>query len=244
MSIGYLRASMRKFSSSNDSILRFLRDNKAIVGSTVHKGTLYELTVERELRRKLLMQDLDVVGGSNDGGVDLTCKWPVSLIYQNCIAKSAITEPKLPLKGSRINGKLIRPLINHMDNGPLSALTMDALVQCKAFTSKISPKEIREMAGTFLSIFPNKRKSDALGLAIMCSPHLLTPSSIKLIDQLTVPFLYLRIETLQLINSEEYDILNSGQLRGYMANQVLKQYLVGTGFEEWMNFELYNEILI
>lgn len=237
------RTFLRRLSGGDNAILKFLRENRAIEGTTVHKGTLYELTVERELRRKLLMQELEVVGGANDGGVDLTGKWPLGSIYRNCINKSVITEPKLPLKGSRINGKLIKPLINRLQTDPEeSRLTIDAVVQCKAFTSKISPKEIRELAGTFLSLYPTKQKSDSLGLAIMCSPHLLTTSSIKLIDQLNIPFIYLRIETLQPTDSEEYDLSNSGHLQGYMVNQVLKHYLSRTGFEEWMKFELYNEI--
>ncbi|KAL3234819.1 Required for respiratory growth protein 7, mitochondrial [Nakaseomyces bracarensis] len=233
--------SVRRLSSCSDDILRFIRDNRAISGSTVHKGTLYELTVERELRRKLLMEQLNVVGGANDGGVDLTCKWPVGSIYKRCLARTVISGPSLPMKGARLNGRLIRPLINQVagTTSP-SALTIDGVVQCKAFTGKISPKEIRELAGTFLSLYPN-RKSDGSGVAIMCSPHLLTPSSIKLIDQLSIPFLYLRIDTLRMLNSEDYDINNSGNLLGHMSNQVLKHYLAGTGFEEWMKFELYNE---
>lgn len=226
----------------NSDILKFVASNTLISDSAVYKGKLYELTVQRELYNKLRIGQLDVVGGAHDGGVDIKALWSLFPIFQGALDAGVIKEPSLPLKGTRINNTLVKPLVNQYDIKNKIAPSIEVLVQCKAYVSKISPKEIRELAGTYLSLTA-KNKASLSTIPIMCSPQLPTSSSLKLLEKLNIPFLYLRINTLRHGSLNDFELTNTGQLMGYLMNPILKGYLEGSGFEEWMKFELYNNAM-
>ncbi|CCC68167.1 hypothetical protein NCAS_0B00830 [Naumovozyma castellii] len=221
----------------NDTLRNFIDQNRLISKSTVFQGNLYEFTVLRELDEKLGMINLSKVGGAHDGGRDIKGMWPIFQLYEEKISNGNATSnlENIP-KRTRVNGSLLKPLIHkyneHATDTILPALKV--LIQCKALsTTKVSPKELRELIGTFSSMVDSKHKNTTI--AMMCSPHLLTKDGLTLINNIKMPLIYTRIEMLRPIGDNIYDIENSGKLINYYENEYAEQLLQGFGIKNWIN---------
>ncbi|CCD24875.1 Rrg7p NDAI_0E00590 [Naumovozyma dairenensis CBS 421] len=227
----------------NDSIISFIRNNAAISQSTVFQGTLYELTVLRELAEKLGMTSLEKVGGAHDGGVDIKGTWPISNLYKKLEAITHISDELSTIpKRSKVNGRVFRPLIHRINDDILLGkqfAPLKVLVQAKAFrTTKVSPKELRELVGTFSSMVPDTKRNSTI--ILMCSPHMLTKDSLNLINNVKLPLIYLRIEMLRSLNDGSYDIEKSGTLLNYYENEYASKLLEGLSIQRWLTLKLYD----
>ncbi|SMN20516.1 similar to Saccharomyces cerevisiae YOR305W RRG7 Protein of unknown function [Maudiozyma saulgeensis] len=225
---------------TNAAIERYVSLNKHTTGSTVFQGTLYENIAMREMSQKLGMINLERVGGAHDGGVDVTGDWSVVPIYKKMERVLGPYRDKIP-KRCTVNGARLTPIASKIESGS-EILPLRALVQCKAFTSsKVTPKELRELVGTFGSLVTNSNRDKTV--VIMCSPHLLTKDSLKLINGLRIPLIYLRIEMLQFLQGQEkYDFENSGKLINYFENEYAMRLLQGCRIDEWVKYDIYNKI--
>lgn len=227
---------------SNQAIGRFISLNKHTIGSTVFQGTLYESVLMREISQKLCMTNLERIGGAHDGGVDIVGTWPVNKIYDATTALLGASDIEIP-KRSTVNGTRLIPLINKFrENDQVDPLKV--LVQCKAFkASKVTPKELRELVGTFTSMVPNSEKDKTI--IMMCSPHLLTKDGLKLINNIRLPLIYLRVELLRYIDDQnKFDIENSGKLLNYFENEYATKLLLGCRISEWFKLSMYNNKIL
>lgn len=225
-----------------DGILtNFVNQNQNIVNSTVFQGTLYEYTVMRELHGKLFMDNVNKVGGAHDGGVDITSTWNINKIHkrvENVMDLSKLyPRDKIPKK-IKLHSGTVNPLIHKIAND--ENINLDVLVQCKAFNkSKVTPREFRELIGTFNSMVPrSKWKSSVM---IMSSPHLLTPDGLKLINSLDISLIYLRIGQLTKNSDNSFDLANSGKLLNYYENETANRLLLGCGINECLKLGLCND---
>ena len=112
-------------------------------------------------------------------------------------------------------------------------------MQCKAFNkSKVTPKEFRELIGTFNSMVPRRKwKSSVM---IMCSPHLLTPDGLKLINNINISLIYLRIGQLNKKSDDSFDLVQGGKLLNYYENDTANKLLLGCGINECLKLGLNN----
>ncbi|CAR28808.1 ZYRO0F12430p [Zygosaccharomyces rouxii] len=229
-----LRPIIWKRPSSNDAILQFIRQNQEISQSSVFQGTLYEHTVMRELSGKLSMNQLQKIGGSHDRGVDIRGQWPLDFVFGQ--VTKVVPLDAVP-KRCKIHGTTLKPLRCKIEENDGKLDPLKALVQCKAFSgSKVSPREFRELVGTFASIVPDSQRNRSV--ILMCSPNLLTKEGLSLINTVKVPLIYLRIEMLQRIG-DNYDVDNSGRLLNYYENDYAAALLQGCGIKEWLKLSLY-----
>lgn len=220
--------------SSNGAILQFIRNNPEISHSTVFQGTLYEHTVMRELGEKLHMIELQRIGGSNDRGIDIRGRWPLDFVFDR--VRRVVSLEEVP-KRDKIHGSALKPLRRKLDEKRGQLEPLKVLVQCKAFNAlKVSPKEFRELVGTFASNVPDTQRNSTV--IMMCSPNLLTKEGLNLINTVKLPLVYLRIEMLKRI-SDGYDLPNSGRLLNYYENDYAAALLQGCGIKEWLNLSLY-----
>lgn len=224
---------------TNAAIESYISQNKRTAGSTVFQGTLYENVAMRELHDKLQMSNLQLIGGAHDGGVDIIGDWSISPIYKRMEQMLGEYPEQIP-KRCTVNGGRLTPVINKIKTeGQIKPL--QAFIQCKAFSSsKVSPKELRELVGTFSSLVTNSKRDK--NVVIMCSPHLLTKDGLKLINNIRIPLIYLRIEMLRLLKDREfaYDLENSGQLLNYFENEYARKLLQGCRIEEWLKLGMYS----
>ncbi|CAB4252937.1 similar to Saccharomyces cerevisiae YOR305W RRG7 Protein of unknown function [Maudiozyma barnettii] len=225
---------------TNAAIERYISLNKHTAGSTVFQGTLYENIAMREMSQKLGMTNLERIGGAHDGGVDITGDWSVVPIYKKMEQVLGPYRDKIP-KRCTVNGARLSPIANKIESGN-EVTSLRALVQCKAFTSsKVTPKELRELVGTFGSLVNNSERDKFV--VIMCSPHLLTKDGLKLINGLRIPLIYLRIGMLRLLQGQEnYDFENSGKLINYFENEYAMQLLQGCRVNEWIDYDIYKNV--
>lgn len=229
-----LRPSIWKRCSSNNAISQFIRQNQEISQSTVFQGTLYELTVMRELSEKLNMSQLQKVGGSHDRGVDIRGQWPLNYLFGQ--VNKVVSLDDVP-KRCKIHGTTLKPLRRKIDENDGKLDPLKALVQCKAFSdSKVSPREFRELVGTFASLVPDSQRNHSI--IMMSSPNLLTRDGLSLINTIKVPLIYLRIEMLQRMG-DNYDMEKSGRLLNYYENDYAAALLQGCGVKEWLKLSLY-----
>lgn len=217
-----------EYSNPSRQINDFIRSNQKIAQSSVFQGTLYELTVMKELANKLLMSNLSKVGGANDKGVDIIGDWNVNGISQkmNTLLK---------------NNKDVKFLSERNPFG--------IFVQCKAFKhTKVSPRDLRELVGTYTalagqSFFGEKDIANTKqNLIFMCSPNLLTPQGIKLINTVRIPIIYIRIQLLPVTNipfSEEELNKNLGQLLNYYENIYAQEILQDCFIDNWLNLKMF-----
>lgn len=228
------RTRIEKRYSSNNAILRFIRQNQEISQSSVFQGTLYEHTVMRELSEKLNMIRLQKVGGSHDRGVDIRGRWPLACLFGQ--VNKVVSLDNVP-KRCKIHGTALKPLRCKIDENEGKLEPLNTLVQCKAFSgSKVSPREFRELVGTFASLVPDSQRNRSI--MMMCSPNLLTRDGLSLINTVKVPLIYLRIEMLRQIGNC-YDVENSGRLLNYYENDYAATLLRGCGIKEWLKLSLY-----
>ncbi|EDO18020.1 hypothetical protein Kpol_1045p4 [Vanderwaltozyma polyspora DSM 70294] len=227
-----------KRSINNDSLTKFINDNRNIESSTVFQGNLYEYTVMRELESKLNVINMMKIGGSNDGGIDLVGDWPLRTIYEKMNLILKLDGNKIP-SISKINGRTIKPIYNSILKGNLDTMDLKILVQCKAFSSsKVSPKELRELVGAY-STHCNRPSDKNKTIVMMCSPNLLTSKGLELINSVKIPLIYLRVSLIKNLN-KEYDIENSGKLLNYYENSYTSELLQNLGVKEWLKLGLYN----
>lgn len=219
---------------SNEAIRGFIKENQSIAQSSVFQGTLYEHTVMRELQEKLAMTKLQNTGGANDHGVDIKGSWQVGRIYDAMNPILQLDSLEIP-KRCMVNGATFKPFRHKMSTGA----ELKALVQCKAFTSsKVAPREFRELVGTFVSLVPNAQRNKTV--IMMCSPNMLTKDGLSLINSVRMPLIYLRIEMLQ---QEEagYNFIDSGRLLNYYENEYAAQFLQGCGIKEWLKLAMFKK---
>lgn len=222
---------------TNDAIEQYILNNKSIQGSTVFQGTLYENVVMRELGQKLEMTSLERVGGAHDGGVDVTGEWNIAHIRSKMDKLLGAYPDHIP-KTRSINGVRLSPVVNKLKQGK-EVLPFQTLIQCKAFTSsKIAPKELRELVGTFSSRVPHKERDKTI--MFMCSPHVLTADGVKLMNELRLPLIYLQISLLRfLTDNDQLDLDNSGHILSYYENDYAMKFLEGCRVPEWLKLRAY-----
>ncbi|AQZ17826.1 RRG7 (YOR305W) [Zygosaccharomyces parabailii] len=220
----------------NEAILQFIKQNQDISHSSVFKGTLYEHTVMRELNEKLAMKELQKVGGANDRGVDIKGQWPLDIIFRKTVPIVHLEQNAIPTRCT-IHGTSLKPLSKKLQENGGKLDPIKVLVQCKAFSfSKVSPRELRELLGTFASVVPDTQRKRTI--IMMCSPNLLTKEGLSLVNALRVPLIYLRIEMLRQ-SGGAYDLCNSGRLLNYYENDYAAALLQGCGIKEWLKLSLY-----
>lgn len=229
-------------SSTHNSVLtKFINENQNIMNSTVFQGNLYEYTVMRELHHKLFMSDLNKTGGAHDGGVDITANWNLREMYKRVQEvvdlKKMYPQGTIPEKVKLKSGTLT-PLVHKITHK--EDIKLNVLIQCKAFNkAKVTPKEFRELIGTYNSMVPRKKwKSTVM---IMCSPHLLTPDGLKLINNIDISLIYLRISQLNKSSDIAFDLDKSGKLLNYYENDAANKLLQGCGVKECLKLNLYND---
>lgn len=225
----------------NDLLINYINGNQNIIKSTVFQGNLYEYAVMRELHEKLFMDNLSKVGGAHDGGVDITAKWNLNKIYSTIrkeVDLVTMYPPENIPKRIKLKSKMINPIIHKLSRG--EDVEFDVLIQCKAFNkSKVAPKEFRELIGTYNTLVsPKKRNSSIM---IMCSPHLLTPDGLKLINSIDMSLIYLRISQITQISDKSFDISHSGKLSNYYENDTINKLFKGCGIQEFLKLSLYNK---
>lgn len=223
-----------------NSLSNFIRDNQTIINSTVFQGTLYELVTMKELKNKLGMESLVQVGGAHDGGVDILGKWALNPIFTKMNSLFKLSENygvNIPLK-DKIGKLTIEPLYHRLITDKI--VKLDTIIQCKSLTkSKLAPREVREIMGTFVSKIPiRKRKST---IAFICSPNLLTKDAIKIINELPIPLIYLRISQLERIDKNDFDLEKTGHLLNYYENDYAQKLLQNCGIRELIKTTLGNE---
>lgn len=227
-------------SNYNELIRRFVKQNKAVEGSTVFQGDLYEYTVMRELNDKLWMKNLEKRGGAHDGGIDILGKWPVHEIYYSWLKHHGKIEVSYPHDDEFMKtntGIRFKRYINTIKKSTNGLNPLKVMVQCKALKNKLGPKEFRELVGTFTSQVKSQQKNRCI--AIMCSPNLLTKDILTLMNTIDIPIIYLRIEVLQKLAYGEYNLSGSGLLRNYYTNFYCSKLLHGCNVKEWLDSGLY-----
>ncbi|SCU90019.1 LADA_0F01310g1_1 [Lachancea dasiensis] len=219
----------------NTAILKYLRENKAIVGSTLYQGALYEHTVARELGEKLAMDSLEICGGSYDAGIDIRGEWPVDKIYNRCRDRLKLDGSSIPKKMT-VSGAQFKPIFHKLNSGR-EFKPLHVLVQCKAFTSaKITGKEVRETMGAFSSAVPASKRNQHI--LVMSSPNFLTRDGLNVMNGLAVPLLYVRVEMFK-SHQGWYDIEGTGKLQNYYENEYASNLLQGCGVSHWLKFREY-----
>ncbi|QHS76388.1 Rrg7p [Saccharomyces paradoxus] len=222
---------------NNHAIHTYVKQNAAVAHSTVFQGNLYEYTVMRELSEKLRMTKIRKTGGAHDGGVDIKGNWPVDDIYWK--TSSLIPSSEIANNTKRTNsqnGFVLKPLKYRIIDDTFEPLKV--LVQCKAFTkSKLSPREFRELVGTFTSLVSHNQRNKTV--CIMCSPHLLTKDTLKLINNISLPLIYLRVEMLKEKTDGDFDLINSGRLVNYYENSYASTLLQDCKIPEWLKLGVY-----
>lgn len=217
---------------SNSTIKRFIEENRAIANTTVFQGTLYEHTVMRELQEKLAMTSLRKTGGANDRGVDIRGSWDVAKVFHTMNPILKLDQTEVPAR-CKFNGVTFKPFRHKLPR----ETQLKVLIQCKAFTSsKVAPKEFRELLGTFTSLVSSSQRNKTA--IMMCSPNMLTKDGLSLINSVAMPLIYLRIEMLRLKGSQ-YDIADSGRLLNYYENEYAAQFLQGMGIKEWLKLSMF-----
>ncbi|CCH59128.1 hypothetical protein TBLA_0B02860 [Henningerozyma blattae CBS 6284] len=230
----------------NAIILKFIEENKATSTSTVFQGTLYEYTVMRELSNKLLMKDLNKIGGAGDKGIDIVGSWPIYPIYEKMNPIFKLSEDKI-LKRTKINGAFVKPLRNKLEEENANMKPINIAVQCKAFrTSKVSPRDLRELVGTYTSLFanPSGKYNKAPIIIFMCSPNLLTKDGINLINSVSIPLIYLRVNMIPSLGNQyiynETTLQEQGHIVNYYENLHASKLLQSCGIKEWLNLRAYD----
>ncbi|AET37710.1 Rrg7p Ecym_1485 [Eremothecium cymbalariae DBVPG len=220
------------------SLTEYISDNVHICDSTVFQGTLYELTVMRELHDKLHIENLCQTGGAYDGGVDIRGKWDISNIY-NRVKKLVDLDKKLPKRYS-VNGLNLKPLRTKIIENNNSYRPLDIIVQCKAFTArKITGKQIRELMGAFSMISKNHEKRNNT-IVMMSSPNLLTKDAVAVMNQMRIPLVYLQITMIKPSDAEpDFNVNQSGHLCHYFENEYASKLLDNCGINEWIKLEAY-----
>ncbi|CCE64575.1 hypothetical protein TPHA_0I00690 [Tetrapisispora phaffii CBS 4417] len=233
----FLRRLPQRRYINNDNLVKYIKDNELIKDSKVFQGTLYEYTVIRELEQKLLMNQLKKVGGAHDGGVDITGKWAVGKIFHSLQDRNLINIDNHTPKRFVINDRSAMPIYQKFigQNAVKNPRPLDILVQCKAFSlSKIGPKHIRELVGTYWSKVSPKKVNRTF--MMICSPHLPTREGLKLLNSCNIPLLYVQVGMLNLMNNE-YDLEKSGSLLNYYENEYASKLLQNIGIKEWLRLK-------
>lgn len=220
----------------NDTLKKFIHENSHIAGSTVFQGTLYEYTVMRELKNKLCMDKLRRSGGSYDHGIDIKAKWPLDRIYS--VINDQIGLVKEVPSRVLVNNTIFKPLKHKLTEGK-KFKPLDVLVQCKSFTSsKITGKEIRELMGAFAYNVTSAKRNHTV--IIMSSPNFLTKDGLQMMNSLTIPLVYLRIEALK-SHQGWYDLDYSGRLLNYYENEYASKLLDDCGVQQWLKLAAYKD---
>lgn len=216
----------------------YARANGEIANSTVFQGTLYELTVMRELVNKLRFNSVHLVGGSYDRGIDIKGKWDISHIIEE-VDKQVSFHTDLP-KRFKLKDSSFKPWRDRVKKGKY----MDCYVQCKAFNSdKVTGRQVRELIGTFsMKVPPTKRNSSVM---VMSSPTMFTKDGLTLFNEANIPMIFARVEMLKKLANGDYDFEKSGQLVQYYENEYASKLLANCGIKEWLKLKCYdNEALI
>ncbi|AGO10964.1 AaceriAFR541Wp [[Ashbya] aceris (nom. inval.)] len=202
-----------------DLILQdYVRKNTAISGSTVFRGTLYELAVMRELHARLGMCHLRQRGGAYDGGIDITGKWNLADLAG---VAPGLDETEIP-RYLRCGTARLKPLRRKILDG--TARPLDVMVQCKALsTARVGGRPFRELFGAFAAIARSSARRNST-LVMMSSPNLLTRDGATVMNQLELPIIYLRV-SLPRIAAD--GLLLGGRLENYYENAYAAALLDG-----------------
>ncbi|CDO95717.1 unnamed protein product [Kluyveromyces dobzhanskii CBS 2104] len=212
---------------------QYIAANDGIVNSTVFQGTLYELTVVRELMDKLRIGNMQVVGGSYDGGIDIRGKWDISPLTEAIETKIQF-EP-LP-KRLNLQKSSLKPWRHKMKPGKF----LDCYVQCKAFSSdKVTGRQVRETIGAFAMGVPITKRNSSI--MIMSSPTLFTRDGIRLFNEANIPMIFTQVEMIKKLADGSFDVEDSGQLQHYYENDHASKLLANCGIKEWLKLEGYRD---
>ncbi|QEU59166.1 Rrg7 [Kluyveromyces lactis] len=224
------------FASSfpKDTLQKYIVANEGIANSTVFQGTLYELTVVRELMNKLRLEDMQVVGGSYDGGIDIRGKWNVLPLTK--AIETQIQFDELP-KRLKLPTTSIKPWKHRAKPDKY----LDCYIQCKAFNSdKVTGRQVRELIGSFSMQVPARKRNSSI--MIMSSPTLFTKDGIRLFNEATIPMVFTKVDMIQRLADGSFDVKNSGKLQHYYENDYASKLLANCGIKEWLKLKGYESL--
>lgn len=217
----YIACHIRCYSSVTSSqiqdihqFLDYCMRNEADSKSTVFNGTLYELYTKKFLERAFHCKDLIKVGGKGDEGVDLIGKWDLSYFHN----KSQQLFPNLePETDSILHQK------HKLDD-------INVLVQCKNLKSKLKPSLIKELTG----IFYFHRHDPKNTFMFIVSPHILTPSALRLFEATDCPMIHIQISTLYNNTDDVYNLAQyqGGVFSGLYLNTPARRLLSGIRIQD------------
>lgn len=218
-----------QFSSIQDcqTYLRYCLRNNVNTGSTVFKGTLYELYVKSFLEQKLNCQDLIKYGGSYDNGVDIIGRWNLLPYYDEKEVKSV---------GSMSILRYSQESNYNISKSPISLSDVQILVQCKNFKKKPDAKIIRELSG-ILDYHDFNKKSTIM---FIVTPSPCTSQATIQLDKSKHAIIHLMISPL-VNNSKIDDFFNlnewtGGNLRQVYMNRQSRSLLSGLNLEQQLKF--------
>ncbi|RCK66016.1 Required for respiratory growth protein 7, mitochondrial [Candida viswanathii] len=209
--------------------LDYCLSNSINTGSTVFKGTLYELYVKSFLEQQLHCTDLVKYGGSYDNGVDVIGRWNLLPYYDEAQVKKL---------GSKSILKYSQESAFNTSKSPISlANDVQVLVQCKNFKKKPDAKIIRELSG-ILDFHKFSKKSTVMFIA---TPLPCTPQAITQLDNTKHAIIHLMISSL--VNSESesdnffaLDTWTGGKLNDVYMNRQARALLSGLNLEQQLKY--------
>lgn len=216
--------------------LDYCRFKSLDIGSTVFRGTLYELLTKKHLIHSLHGYNLKRKGGAFDEGVDIHGNWDLSFFWEN-LKKSKIT-------ATRLQFGLIQPLVKksvefqawkqELSKNSHFSITTDVniLVQCKNHDAKIGAKTIRELAGIYHLHFRQSLEVEKTFMFLF-SPRTLTLHAVSLADSLNIPLIHVCLSELKFQDGELFNLSSwsGGKLEAYYMNFMARSLLKGLDVE-------------
>ncbi|ODQ78228.1 hypothetical protein BABINDRAFT_162893 [Babjeviella inositovora NRRL Y-12698] len=204
------------------SYLRYAKAKGLSPLSTVFRGTLYEMSAMEVLRRDLKIQNLSHVGGAFDNGLDLIGSWSLSGRVAPEYVDLDVKPATRTVLGTRVTPLLTRNLLQDVR----------VIVQCKAYTQKITAATVRELAGTYQFVVHRVEKNRTLFLLV--APVGMTPQGMAQTNRSNFPIIYVRIEesvpvSTRLNKGDEYDPRNYplGKMIAFYCNPYARTLLEG-----------------
>lgn len=155
--------------------LSYCSKNSINTGSTVFRGTLYELHVKAFFEKYLNCKNLIKNGGAYDNGVDIIGKWNLLPFYN---------EHEYDTKSIKLSSKSIlkysqESKFNTTSSNPISLVNdIQVLIQCKNVKKKPDAKIIRELSG-ILDFHKFNKKSTFM---FIVTPYPCTPQAVVQLD--------------------------------------------------------------
>lgn len=169
-----------KFSAIQDcqQYLSYCSKNSINTGSTVFRGTLYELHVKAFFEKYLNCENLIKNGGAYDNGVDIIGKWNLSPFYNEREREYEYDTKPIKLSSKSILKYSQESKFNIASN-PISLINdIQVLIQCKNVKKKPDAKIIRELSG-ILDFHKFNKKSTFM---FIVTPYPCTPQAVVQLD--------------------------------------------------------------